>query len=278
MDRRSAAGVPTGMPDIEIDGVRLAVAREGVGPALVCLHAVGHGGGDFAALAERLRDRFDVIRIDWPGQGRSGPDHQPASPERYAALLDGVLTRIGAVRPVIIGNSIGGAATILYASRHPVAALVLCDTGGLVPVTTTVRRFCAAFAAFFAAGERGSWWFKPAFALYYRLVLRGRAATQQRRRIVASAYEIAPLLRQAWAGFGRPQADIRALAAALDIPIWIAWAKQDRVIPLARCRAAIKTLRQATVTTFSGGHAAFLEQPARFVEGFDRFLATAGLS
>ena len=138
-------------------------------------------------------------------------------------------------------------------------------------MTTTVRRFCAAFAAFFAAGERGSWWFKPAFALYYRLVLRGRAAAQQRRRIVASAYEIAPLLRQAWAGFGRPQADIRALAAALDIPIWIAWAKQDRVIPLARCRAAIKTLRQATVTTFSGGHAAFLEQPARFVEGFDRF-------
>ena len=53
--------------------------------------------------------------------------------------------------PVIIGNSIGGAVAIRHAARHPVRGLVLCDSGGLVPVDRTVQRFCALFEAFFAA-------------------------------------------------------------------------------------------------------------------------------
>ena len=55
MDRRAAAGV-MGMPDIEIDGVRLAVARDGVGPALVCLHAVGMA----AAISRRWRNALET--------------------------------------------------------------------------------------------------------------------------------------------------------------------------------------------------------------------------
>ena len=36
-----------------VDGVRLAVAREGKGPPVICLHAIGHGGGDYEAFAAR---------------------------------------------------------------------------------------------------------------------------------------------------------------------------------------------------------------------------------
>ena len=55
----------------------------GQDPAVVCLHAIGHGGGDFADFASAVKDRFEVIRIDWPGQGQSGPDPKPLSPARY---------------------------------------------------------------------------------------------------------------------------------------------------------------------------------------------------
>jgi pimeloyl-ACP methyl ester carboxylesterase len=275
MGRRALVGVPEGSIRLTVDGVELAIAREGRGPPVVCLHATGHGGGDFDAFAAGVKNRFEVIRIDWPGQGRSGPDRQPASAARYADLLGGALEAMGVEAPIVVGNSIGGAAAMIHAARAPVTALVLCDPGGLVAVDATVRRFCGLFARFFAAGERRAWWFPLAFGLYYRLVLPSPAAAAQRRRIVASATETAGVMRQAWESFGGGGADIRALAASLGVPVWFAWAKSDAVIPLARCRPAIAAMACARVTAFPGGHAAFLEQPRAFIAGFEDFLRTS---
>ncbi len=272
MGMRQATGVPEGSPMIEVEGVALAVARAGRGPPVVCLHAIGHGGGDYEAFARRMADRFEVIRVDWPGHGRSGEDALPLSPARYAELLAGLLDRLGVERPILVGCSIGGAAAILYAQAHPVRGLVLCDPGGLVAVNATTRRFCGVFARFFAAGARRAWWFGAAYGAYYRLlVLPSRAAAAQRRRIVACGYEMAGKLEEAWTGFGQPEADIRDAAWSLDAPVWFAWSKGDRVIPLSFCQPAIDRMRRAGVSTFPGGHAAFLEQPDAFAEGFADF-------
>ncbi len=269
---REEIGVRLGSAEIEVDGVRLAVSRDGKGPAVVCLHAIGHGGRDFEAFTAAVKDRFELIRIDWPSHGRSGPDAKPLGPRRYAELLSGVLDQLDIERPIIIGNSIGGAAALIYAHHHPVNALVLCDTGGLVPAGALSRAFCGAFARFFAAGERRAWWFGIAFRAYYRfMVLPSPAAAEQRERIIDCCYELAAVSRQAWAGFGRADADIRDVATALDIPIWFAWARKDKVIPLGMCMPCIKQIKNATVAKFDGGHAAFLEQPDRFVEEFLKF-------
>jgi 4,5:9,10-diseco-3-hydroxy-5,9,17-trioxoandrosta-1(10),2-diene-4-oate hydrolase len=97
------------------------------------------------------------------------------------------------------------------------------------------------------------------------------AAAPQRKRIVDAAFEIAPLLRDAWHGFAAPEADIRAIAAGLPQPIWFAWAKSDRVIPLRYALPAIAHLKNARVTRFRGGHSAFLERPQRFTKEFLKF-------
>lgn len=273
MNLREKTGVPVGTPEIVVDGVRLAVAREGSGPAVVCLHAIGHGGRDYEAFTQAVKDRFEIIRIDWPDQGRSGHDAQPANAARYAELLSGVLDQLQIRHPVIIGNSVGGAAALLYAGKHSVKALVLCDPGGLVAVNAFVRGFCAVFAWFFGRGASGARWFRAAFRWYYEyLVLPSAAAAGQRERIIQSADEIAPVLQQAWRSFGQPQADIRQIAESLDVPVWLAWARQDRVIPLNLCMPCIRKMKQAQVSAFKGGHAAFLEQPREFTEGFLKFL------
>ncbi|MDD3765155.1 MAG: alpha/beta hydrolase [Nevskiales bacterium] len=270
----AALGVPAGSARVPVCGVQLAVAREGSGPPVVCLHAIGHGGGDYAGLAAALRSRYEVIRIDWPGHGRSGSDAQPPSAQRYAELLDAVMARLQIVEPIVIGNSIGGAAAIIHASRRPVRALVLCDPGGLVPVSALVRGICAAFAWFFRAGERGAPWFGRAYAVYYRwVVLPARPAALRRARIVAAGYASAGLLRRAWASFGRRDADLRAVAESLETPIWCAWARRDRVIPLALCRASIRRMRHARLSRFDGGHSAFMEQPEAFLREFLDFAA-----
>jgi pimeloyl-ACP methyl ester carboxylesterase len=256
-----------------VDGVLLCVKRFGRGTPVVCLTAIGHDAQDFAPLAQRTAERCELICIEWPSHGESGADHATPSAARYADLIDGVLDQLALDRPIIIGNSIGGAVAILCAARRPVGGLVLCDSGGLVEVTRTVATFCRIFERFFAAGARGAWWYPAAFAAYYRLVLPQQAAAAQRRRIVARARDLAGLLRDAWASFGTPAADIRGIAASLDVPVWVAWARRDRVIPLSACRPAIRRMRQVTLDTFAAGHTPFLEQPDAFARAFGDFLA-----
>jgi len=256
-----------------VDRVPLAVTRVGQGVPVVCLSATGHDAGDFAALAQRVGKQCELICIEWPGHGYSGQDHRPACAARYSELVDGVMNTLELGAAVMLGNSIGGAAAILCAARRPVRALVLCDSGGLLAITGAVRKFCALFEKFFAAGERGAWWYQPIFTVYYRLVLPQRSAAAQRRRIVAQARARAPVLRQAWASFARSDADIRAIAAGLNVPIWVAWGKQDRIISLAACLPAIRQFKHYTLDTFAAGHSAFLEQPDEFAEKFLKFVA-----
>jgi pimeloyl-ACP methyl ester carboxylesterase len=241
------------------------------------LHAIGHDARDFARLRKRLRGGHRVIALDWPGQGRSGRDHVDASGHRYAELLAEFLDAVGVDRAVIVGNSIGGAAALRYAHRHParVRSLVLENPGGLASSSDRLAQIVlAAMARFFAAGTRGARWFPFAFRVYYRTcVLQRRAARIDRRRIVASAYQIAPILLQAWRGFALPEADARMLAPGIACPVLFAWAKRDQFVQLSRSLPAIRSFPNARLETFRAGHAPHLETPDAFESAVERFLA-----
>ena len=260
-----------------MDSTRLAVDDDGAGDAVVCLHAIGHDARDFDRLRARLRDRHRVIALDWPGQGRSPRDGRPASAARYAELLEGVLMALDVDACVVVGNSIGGAAALIHAAGHPerVRGLVLENPGGLAPVDDRLAQtVLAAMARFFAAGTRGAAWFRPAFALYYRIVLQRRAARAARARIVGRAYEIAPVLEQAWRGFAKPESDLRSLAPKIRCPVLFAWATRDQFVALARSLPAIRTFPNATLRRFPAGHAAHLETPDAFEGELEQFLAS----
>jgi pimeloyl-ACP methyl ester carboxylesterase len=85
--RRARAGASEGCRTVVVDGVACAYDDEGEGPVVVCLHAIAHGSGDYAGLRERLRGRYRVVSLDWPGHGQSADWPKPASAENYAALL-----------------------------------------------------------------------------------------------------------------------------------------------------------------------------------------------
>lgn len=262
---------------LTLDGVDIRVRSVGVGEPVLCLHASGHDSHDFDALAARLAGRYTFIMVDWPGQGGSATDPQPASAERYGDLALALIDELRLPAPVIIGNSIGGAAAIRVAARRPVRALVLCDSGGLVEVTPIVALMCRAFERFHAAGARGAIWYPWVFALHYAFILPASAARAQRKRIVSAARRNAAVLRQAWASFGRKDADIRHLAAELAPPVWVAWAKRDFIIPLKVCLPAIQRIPQHSLTVFEGGHTPFLERTDEFAEGFEAFISSLRL-
>ena len=272
---RAAVGAAPPRRELLIDGVRLTCGDDGAGPAVVCLHAIGHGAGDFTRLRAHLRERYRVLAIDWPGQGRSGEDHVPASAARYAELLTGVLDALGVERAVLIGNSIGGAVAIRYATTVPtrVAGLVLENPGGLDAPDRLARLAVGGMVRFLDAGVARARWFPAAFAAYYRLVLQRRSAAEQRARIVASAYEIAPVLRDAWRSFGEPAADLRAGAAAIRCPVLFAWAARDQIIQLRRSLPAIRRIAHAQLRRFPAGHAPHLETPDAFEAAVSEFLS-----
>jgi pimeloyl-ACP methyl ester carboxylesterase len=277
---RAAAGAWEPVEFHAAAGARVAVARKGRGPAVVCLHATGHGARDFELFADRVGDSFEVIAVDWPGQGLSPSDAAPASAHRYSQILEELIPALTSTPVIVVGCSIGGAAAIELAARRSdlVRALVLCDPGGLVAIDPAVRFIIGRMTAFFAAGARGARWFPWAFSKYYGLVLSGAPARMQRERIVASAREIAPVLAEAWASFGQPSADLRALAPMVKCPTLFAWAKHDRVIPWDRCKAAATMFPDHRVEMFEAGHAAFLEDPDPFAASFTRFAGALGES
>jgi pimeloyl-ACP methyl ester carboxylesterase len=276
---RSAVGVQKPFALLSTGGTEVAVSRMGSGQPVICLHATGHGGRDYAAFAGVMsHNGFEIFVIDWPGHGASPPDARgcSASAERYADLLVDLIPALcGDLKPILLGNSIGGAAALSFALRDPdkVRALVLCNPGGLAPLNALAKGVIAAMVGFFGAGERGAGWFARAFTAYYRIVLPARPAVEQRARIVAAGPEMARLLKQAWDSFRQPDADLRLRAKKLAVPTLFAWAKQDQIVAWSRSKAAVAAIPGCEVQMFRGGHSPFLEN----AEAFNRaFLTFAG--
>lgn len=263
---------------VSVDGVSIAVHDSdptGAKPAIVCLHAIGHGGGDYAEFERTFRDRFRVITVDWPGHGASQQDLQPASARRYAELLLGLLDALGIEHPIFLGNSIGGAAAMALAHQHPerVRALVLCNPGGLDPGGFFAGLFVDHLVSRFRRGVAGEARFREWFADYYSDILLGPEAEPRRVAIVAAGYESAPRLVEAWTSFARPEADLRSGLPSLRMPVFVGWAMRDGLVQWSRNHAAMTSIPGATIVRFEhSGHAPFLEEPAAFNAALTPFL------
>ena len=275
---RTEVGAQEPHKTVVLDGISLSYSDSGgTGPVILCLHAIGHGARDFEDLSRRLTPDYRVIALDFPGQGNSADDAKPASGTRYTELLTLFVDKLGLDHVTLLGNSIGGATAVRYTHLHPdrVRALVLCDSGGLGgPPDERSKGYIAHFVELFERGAKGDPGYGREFEQYYRQVLTEPPAQAERDRIVRGAYETAPILVQAWESFARPEESLGEILPAIDRPVLLAWARNDQIIPLAGAAEAARKLPHARLEVFSGGHAAFLEDPDRFEEKLRQFLAS----
>lgn len=114
-----------------VDGRRLRYVRAGSGPAVVLVHGFGSSIYTWKDVIGPLAARHDVVALDLPGFGQSD---QPAdlSFEDFPRAVVGLMDRLSLDRAALVGNSMGGAAAVVVAARHPerVLALVLIDAAG----------------------------------------------------------------------------------------------------------------------------------------------------
>jgi hypothetical protein len=101
-------------------------------PAIVMLHGLRSYARTFDSLAGRLAGRYHVLAADARGRGDSDWDPQGQyDTESYVADLEEIADRLGLVRFILLGHSMGGATACVYAARHPerVIAAVIEDIG-----------------------------------------------------------------------------------------------------------------------------------------------------
>lgn len=101
-------------------------------PTIVMLHGLRSYARTFEPLAERLGEGYRVLATDARGRGDSDwdPNGQYYT-ESYVADLELFTDRLGLDRFVLLGHSMGGSTTYVYAARHPerVVAAVVEDIG-----------------------------------------------------------------------------------------------------------------------------------------------------
>lgn len=127
-DRRAAAreaaaarAFPPEGRFVTVDGRRVHAVVTGSGPDLVLIHGANGGTRDFTtALAPMLAGRYRVIVFDRPGLGHSDSlGDAGLDPAAQAAHLRKAAERLGADRPIVLGQSYGGAVAMAWALDAP---------------------------------------------------------------------------------------------------------------------------------------------------------------
>ncbi len=114
---------------IDVDGTKVHAVVRGSGPDLILIHGASGSTRDVTfSLVEKLEQEFRVIAFDRPGLGytaRITKDGETLN--QQADLLAAAARKLGAVNPIVVGHSFGGAVALNWAVNHPdtMAALVL---------------------------------------------------------------------------------------------------------------------------------------------------------
>lgn len=116
-----------------LNELRIHYRDEGTGDAIVLVHGTGASLHTWNAWAQELSQTHRVIRLDLPAYGLTGKDPKKRySSKDYVDLIDAFLKELDVNQFHLVGNSLGGLVSWLYASYHPdkVQKLILIDPSG----------------------------------------------------------------------------------------------------------------------------------------------------
>jgi 3-oxoadipate enol-lactonase/4-carboxymuconolactone decarboxylase len=125
------------MPTVNVSGVDLFYDLAGPKglPIVVLSNSLGATLEMWDGVVEALAGRFQVLRYDAQGHGRSGARDQPTTMDDLANDLAGLLATLGIEKAHVVGLSIGGMTAQAFAVLHPerTQSLVLISTAAHMP-------------------------------------------------------------------------------------------------------------------------------------------------
>lgn len=269
-DLDSLRSLPGAMPRRTRIGP-LHVERAGAGPAVVLLHAGVADSRMWDPQWVEWPSRFDAVRLDLRGFGRSG---RPEGTFSHAGDVLAVLDELELERTVLVGASFGGGVALDLAASHPerVAGLVL--AGASLPDhdwSAEIEAFGAAEDEALAAGDLDratdvnvDFWVPDAPASV-------REAIRDQQR---NAFE---LQEGATAEPVRQTADLTAMLPKLDVSTLVVVGERDYRdfhVVAERLTKALPRVEHAVIP--GAGHLPSLERPEAFDALVLPFLARLG--
>lgn len=101
----------------------IAVTRRlGNGPEVLMVHGIGSSSADFNPVLEAMTEFSRPITMDLRGHGASSKPENGYHYSDYVRDLQAVIEGLELTSPIILGHSLGGIVTLMWASQHPDAA------------------------------------------------------------------------------------------------------------------------------------------------------------
>lgn len=291
--RREAAAEalypPTGQL-LKVDGITVHAHVEGHGPDLVLIHGSSGNARDFTfSMVEALKSDYRVIAFDRPGMGWSGrlPGKRESIADQ-ARFLQKAAAKLGADKPIVLGQSYGGAVALAWAVNRPenLSALVLVSAGsqqwqgGLSPYyRLTSSRLGQVFAVPLLTAFVGKSRVNAALDEIFAPQITppgygdyiGVGLTLRRASIAANADQRANL---------KPQIEAQqAHYGEISVPTEMIHGTADTTVPLdIHARPLAQQIPDANLTALPGiGHMPHHVAPDQVKAAIDRAAARAGL-
>lgn len=248
---------------------------------LVFFHGFGDRPEHFLATATLLARRFRVLIPAMPGFGDGHVDvHAAHTLEWIGEFATELAAGIGGERFHLMGNSLGGAASMAVARAIPerLASLTLVDTAGVripgVPcvfeaLEDSVNPFVVHDRADFEAfTKKVSSKPNPAIALFAN-------ALYDEARANAFWYErLGRDLVSSIRRFVERDATCFVDVEAIRVPTLVVWGEEDALFPVAHGEHLVARMPNARLELLGGiGHCPHLESPRALGRAFERFVS-----
>lgn len=250
---------------VEVQGMNVHYRRTGAGAPLLLLHGTGSSLHTWEGWTEELRDSFELISLDLPAFGLTGPHpERDYSIPSYVRFLDGFVEAIGLDTFYLAGNSLGGLIAWEYCLSHPDKArklVLVCSAGWprqqQLPLALRLARMPVVKDIMKRVTPR------PMFRKTLREVYYDDSKVTEGQ--VSRYFELflRPGNRQAYIDrVAQPQEAAPERLARLNIPVLIQWGVHDKWIPFADARRFEEILPNARLASYeNAGHVPMEEIP-----------------
>ncbi len=267
---------------LEIDGVPMHVRIEGQGFPILMLHGTGVNLHEWDPTAERLKDQFQIIRLDWPPYGLSGPNKKGYTTAEATRLVGLTLDELKIDKAVLLATSNGNNVGLELNKQRPdlFSAMIL----SIVPLErpSQTRKVdwkiikLLKFHKTFLPDYRSKYFFR---AVLEDTGAPGWKAPDRMVQIMTDMANLPNALKNQ-AAFIKSNADLfkttdmGAVAEHVNVPVLLQWCWQDTVISQG-AESTVKRFTNADVTVIDYkdvGHWPMWEIPDLFADDIREYL------
>jgi pimeloyl-ACP methyl ester carboxylesterase len=273
---RSSAGLETAEVTVgELDITYLRSKEAVEGDTLVLIHGFGANKDNWTRLAKEFKGEFNVYAIDLPGHGDSSkPLDIGYRFEDQVSYLNQILAELGVRQFHMMGNSMGGAITALYAATHPdqIQTAVLFDPAGIFEYESELVDRVMDGDNPLIPKKKGDFDKLLDFALEKRPFVPWPIFDVMEEKAIANR-EVNEVIFAAIRDTGF-EPDFRDAITRIEAPVLVVWGKLDRVIDYRNADVFVDAIPNARKVILDDvGHAPMVEVPEESARLFRDFMA-----